>query len=185
MRTRSRTDGPGFAVVDGMFSNMMITCVTPSMLHVRRVHTATEQQSAHSSSNSSGMSKSADKDRNEAAGRVGWDLSSCALFKQRECGRWRTESRHRRLLRRPNQSALQICWWTRAWATRTRAVLEVRVVWSGYACRIMLIVGLNHTLYVSLEEQRGRQRAARGKRWAACIISGTIGVFRWEFDGVH
>jgi hypothetical protein len=25
------------------------------------------------------------------------------------------------------------------------------VVWSGCACRIMLIVGLNHTLYVSLE----------------------------------
>jgi hypothetical protein len=52
---------------------------------------------------------------------------------------------------------------------------------SGYACRIMLIVGLNHTLYVSLERQRARQtghKAARGKRWALLFdYSGTIGVF--------
>ena len=47
MRTRSRTDGPGFRVdgLDGMFSNMMITCVTPSVLDLRldarRVHAST------------------------------------------------------------------------------------------------------------------------------------------------
>ena len=45
MRTRSRTDGPGSKVADGMFSIMVITCVTPSMLHVRRVHTAEAEQS--------------------------------------------------------------------------------------------------------------------------------------------
>jgi hypothetical protein len=52
---------------------------------------------------------------------------------------------------------------------------------SGYACRIMLIVGLNHTLYVSLERQRARQtQGSAGEKvgWALLFdYSGTIGVF--------
>lgn len=51
-----------------VFSIMVITCVTPSVLEVRRVHT---RQKHSSSSSNSKMSKSADNHRNEAAGRVG------------------------------------------------------------------------------------------------------------------
>lgn len=52
---------------------------------------------------------------------------------------------------------------------------------SGYACRIMLIVGLNHTLYVSLERQRARQtQGSAGEKVGWTLLfdySGTIGVF--------
>lgn len=41
----------------------------------------------------------------------------------------------------------------------------------------MLIVGLNHTLYVSLEEQRGRQRAARGKGGLLALFQGQLECF--------
>lgn len=55
-------------------------------------------------------------------------------------------------------------------------VFDVRVVWSGYACRIMLIVGLNHTLYVSpLEGQRGQaEGSAGGKGGLLALFQGPL-----------
>ena len=58
------------------------------------------------------------------------------------------------------------------------------VVWSGCACRIMLIVGLNHTLYVSPERQRGRGSAGEkvGSGAAAAVIASRD---HWiDFDGI-
>lgn len=52
---------------------------------------------------------------------------------------------------------------------RARGGCVMRVVWSGCACRIMLIVGLNHTLYVSPERQRGRGSAGEKVGSAAVL----------------
>lgn len=67
---------------------------------------------------------------------------------------------------------------------RARGGCVMRVVWSGCACRIMLIVGLNHTLYVSPERQRGRGSAGEkvGSAAAAVIIASRD---HWSvFDGI-
>ena len=42
----------------------------------------------------------------------------------------------------------------------------------------MLIVGLNHTLYVSLEEQRGRQAEGRGQRGGKGGLLALLHYFR-------
>ena len=67
---------------------------------------------------------------------------------------------------------------------RARGGCVMRVVWSGCACRIMLIVGLNHTLYVSPERQRGRGSAGEkvGSGAAAAVIASRD---HWiDFDGI-
>ena len=73
----------------------------------------------------------------------------------------------------------------RAWTTRTRAVVDVRVVWSGYACRIMLIVGLNHTLYVSLEGQRGQAEGSAGEKVGCfALFQGPLECFDGNLMGL-
>lgn len=64
---------------------------------------------------------------------------------------------------------------------RARGGCVMRVVWSGCACRIMLIVGLNHTLYVSPERQRGRGSAGEKVGSGAVIASRDHWI---DFDGI-
>ena len=65
-------------------------------------------------------------------------------------------------------------------------VMRVGVVRdSGYACRIMLIVGLNHTLYVSLEGQRGQAEGSAGEKVGCfALFQGPLECFDGNLMGL-